>query len=134
MIDKDGIKPTGEKVEAIKIFWKPQDIVESRRFLGLVNSYRLSLPGAAEMQQPLHCNLILMRISRSVVRLLWMLHSLPLIPAWETRLSSFSEIVNCDNCFLFLNSTLLLNICRTVKSFLCQKCKIATRKSTIYLY
>lgn len=53
-INKDGIKPTNEKVKAIIEFPKPETIVELRRFLGLVNFYRRNLPHAAKRQKPLN--------------------------------------------------------------------------------
>lgn len=46
----DGIRPDEEKVKAIKEFPQPETIEQLRRFLGLINFYRNSLPKAAETQ------------------------------------------------------------------------------------
>ena len=54
LINKDGIRPTSDKVEAIKKFSKPETIAELRRFLGMVNFYRQSVPQAASDQAPLN--------------------------------------------------------------------------------
>ncbi|XP_033224799.1 uncharacterized protein LOC117177867 [Belonocnema kinseyi] len=54
LVNRDGVKPTPEKVQAIVQFPKRRTIVELRRFLGLVNFYRRSLPQAAYVQAPLH--------------------------------------------------------------------------------
>lgn len=54
VVNRDGIKPTSEKVEAIREFPMPLTVVELRRFLGAVNFYRRSIPHAAEAQAPLH--------------------------------------------------------------------------------
>ena len=54
LICRDGFKPTSEKVRAISQFPKPNTIVQLRRFLGLVNFYRRSIPHAAQTMAPLH--------------------------------------------------------------------------------
>ena len=54
LISVDGCKPTLEKVKAIVDFPKPKTVVDLRRFLGMVNFYRCSLPHAAQTQAPLH--------------------------------------------------------------------------------
>ena len=52
-INHKGCSPTHDKVQAITEFVKPKTICELRRFLGMVNFYRKSLPRAAEIQAPL---------------------------------------------------------------------------------
>lgn len=54
LVNKDGIRPTKERVEVILSFPKPANVAELRRFLGMVNFYRSSLPRAAEIQAPLN--------------------------------------------------------------------------------
>ena len=54
IINSNGIKPSKEKVDAILNFPKPKDITELRRFLGMFNYYRSSIPLAAELQSPLN--------------------------------------------------------------------------------
>ena len=54
LVDREGFKPTAEKVRAITEFPKPQTVIELRRFLGMINFYRRSLPHAAESQAPLN--------------------------------------------------------------------------------
>ena len=53
LINSEGLKPTPEKVQVISNFLKPTTVVELRRFLGLVNFYRRSLPHVAQTQEPL---------------------------------------------------------------------------------
>jgi len=50
LVSPDGIKPSPEKVEAIKNFKRPETVKELRRFLGIVNFYRRFLPNAAQHQ------------------------------------------------------------------------------------
>ncbi|BES93979.1 multicellular organismal development [Nesidiocoris tenuis] len=52
-VSKNGIAPLPERVHAILNFPQPSTIEDLRRFLGLVNFYRRSLPNAAVTQQPL---------------------------------------------------------------------------------
>lgn len=54
MINQDGCSPSPEKVRAISEFPQLKTVVELRRFLGMVNFYRRSLPRAAEAQAPLN--------------------------------------------------------------------------------
>lgn len=54
VISGDGCKPTAEKIEIITKWPKPETNNELRRWLGVVNFYRRSLPHAAQMQAPLH--------------------------------------------------------------------------------
>lgn len=53
-INKTGTKPPTDRVSAILECPKPQTIVELRRFLGLINYYRRSIPHAAHLQAPLN--------------------------------------------------------------------------------
>lgn len=53
-ISSNGIRPTPHKVKALQEFPKPQTIAELRRFLGMINFYRRSLPNAATTQAPLN--------------------------------------------------------------------------------
>ncbi|GBN35397.1 Transposon Ty3-G Gag-Pol polyprotein [Araneus ventricosus] len=52
-IDKYGITPLREKVEAISNFPRPKTIQDLRRFLGMLNFFRRFLPQAAQKQLPL---------------------------------------------------------------------------------
>lgn len=54
VINSEGSKPTPEKIEAITKWPKPVTNNDLRRWLGLVNFYRRSLPHAARWQAPLH--------------------------------------------------------------------------------
>lgn len=53
LVSEHGIKPLPSKIDSINKFPKPKNITELRRFLGMVNFYRRSLPKAAEIQKPL---------------------------------------------------------------------------------
>ncbi len=54
VIDKDGIHPVNDKVEAIKAAPPPQDVTQLRAFLGLINYYQKFLPNLSEVLHPLH--------------------------------------------------------------------------------
>ena len=54
MIDKEGIHPTKEKVQAIAEAPAPTNITQLRAFLGLLNFYRRFLPQASSMLEPLN--------------------------------------------------------------------------------
>ncbi|CAK1593533.1 unnamed protein product [Parnassius mnemosyne] len=49
-VSTEGIHPLKDKVDAICAFPKPVTVEELRRFLGMVNVYRLHLPNAVEYQ------------------------------------------------------------------------------------
>ena len=54
VVNGQGVKPTPEKVKAITDYPLPSTICDLRRFLGMVNFYRRSLPHAAHTQAPLN--------------------------------------------------------------------------------
>ena len=54
MVSEQGISPLPEKVRVIQEFPKPENISQLRRFLGMINFYRRSLPKVAEIQSPLN--------------------------------------------------------------------------------
>ena len=53
-IDKHGITPLPEKVQAIRDFPQPQSQRQLRQFIGLVNFYHRFLPHCAQLMRPLH--------------------------------------------------------------------------------
>ena len=52
-----GIRPTAQRVTAIAQFPKSANVVQMRRFLGMVNFYRRNLPHSASTQAPLNAYL-----------------------------------------------------------------------------
>ena len=54
LVSAQGISPLPEKVADIKKFSQPQTISQLRRFLGMMNFYRRSVPRAAQVQEPLN--------------------------------------------------------------------------------
>lgn len=53
-ISSDGCRPLESKVQAIIDFPPPSNVKQLRGFLGMINFYRRFLPGAAQIQAPLH--------------------------------------------------------------------------------
>ncbi|KAG7197638.1 hypothetical protein KM043_016463 [Ampulex compressa] len=53
-INKDEVKPPSERIQAILNYPKPENIVDLRRFLELVNFYRKCIKNLAEVQVPLN--------------------------------------------------------------------------------
>lgn len=53
-IDKTGISPLAEKVQAIRTFPQPHTQRKLREFIGMVNFYHRFLPQCAQLMQPLH--------------------------------------------------------------------------------
>lgn len=52
-VSAHGILPLPQRVQTILDFPLPSNVEELRRFLGVINFYRRSLPGSASIQQPL---------------------------------------------------------------------------------
>lgn len=53
-IDKNGVSPDPQKLEAIEKFPKPTTLTQLRAFLGLASYYRRFISGFASIAQPLH--------------------------------------------------------------------------------
>lgn len=53
-VTSEGISPTKEHIEVISNYKKPENIQELRRFLGMLNFYRESLPQQAQFQHELN--------------------------------------------------------------------------------
>lgn len=53
----DGTKPLLDKVNAITAYPRPEKVHDLRRFIGMVNFYRDSIPNAARIQAPLNAYL-----------------------------------------------------------------------------
>lgn len=53
-VSSEGIKPLKDKVEAIQSFPRPETVEQLRRFLGMVNFYRVLINQAAEHQSELN--------------------------------------------------------------------------------
>lgn len=53
-IDKHGLHPTAEKVEAIRKAPRPTNVTQLKAFLGLINYYGKFLPNLASILEPLH--------------------------------------------------------------------------------
>ena len=54
LVDKDGIHPLKDKVQAVRGYPQPTTQRELRRFLGLINFYHRFIPGCARILHPLH--------------------------------------------------------------------------------
>ena len=54
LINKHGVKPMKENVEAVKKAPEPRNISELRSYLGMLNYYQNYLPGLATVSEPLH--------------------------------------------------------------------------------
>lgn len=53
-VNQDGSKPSKDSVQTVLDFPKPKTVVQLRRFLGIINTYRRSIPHAAETHAPLN--------------------------------------------------------------------------------
>lgn len=53
-VSSEGIRPLKAKVDAINAFPRPETVQQLRRFMGMVNFYRLHLPHAVEYQAKLN--------------------------------------------------------------------------------
>ena len=53
LVTADGITPLPEKVQAVADFPKPTSRTQLRRYLGMLNFYRQSIPNCAQLLQPL---------------------------------------------------------------------------------
>lgn len=58
IVTADGIKPTQEKVDAIKTFPQPTVAKQLKRFIAMINFYRRFLPHAVEPQQKLQALIV----------------------------------------------------------------------------
>ncbi|KAG7311665.1 hypothetical protein JYU34_002718 [Plutella xylostella] len=54
MVSKDGIAPLKSKIDVIQNFPRPETVAQLRRFLGMINFYRLHIEHAAEHQAELN--------------------------------------------------------------------------------
>ena len=54
LIDKDGLHPTDEKIDAIKNAPVPTNVSQLKAYLGLLSFYRRFLPSSASTLEPLH--------------------------------------------------------------------------------
>ena len=70
-ITTEGTLPHPSKVEAIRIFQKPNTIKDLRRFLGMINFYHTYIPSAAELLAPLTSMLSGGHGKNSKVKLHW---------------------------------------------------------------
>ena len=68
-VDRHGIRPLEEKVDAVHHFPQPTSQRKLRQFLGLVNFYHRFIPGCARILQPL--NALLTGSSKGDRRLVW---------------------------------------------------------------
>lgn len=53
-ISHDGIKPSDEKVKAIREYEKPKSVKQLQKFVGMVNYYHRYISGIAELLSPIH--------------------------------------------------------------------------------
>ncbi|XP_052743759.1 uncharacterized protein LOC112047118 isoform X1 [Bicyclus anynana] len=100
-ISTNGIKPSQDKSETISNYPRPNTIEELRRFLGMLNFYRLSIPKAAEMQAPLNAYLHNSK-KRDKTLITWT----------ETALNAF------DRCKQAINETVTLSYPDTCASLI----------------
>ena len=54
IVDKNGLRPTGDGVRKIKIYPRPSTVKEVKRFLGMANYYREFVPKFSEIAEPIH--------------------------------------------------------------------------------
>ena len=54
IVDKHGLRPTGDGVRKINMYPTPSNAKEVKRFLGMANYYREFVPKFSEMAEPIH--------------------------------------------------------------------------------
>ena len=100
-VDKHGIRPLEEKVDAVRHFPRPTSQRKLRQFLGLVNFYHCFIPGCARILQPLHT--MLTGSSKSDRHLVWTPEAEAAFPRVKecSRRCHFSRppTVGCFNMF-----------------------------------
>ena len=69
LINSKGLRPIPKKMEAIQDFPQPKTMKQLRRFLGMINFYRLFIPACAETLHPL--NQLLSPAKHSNKSVLW---------------------------------------------------------------
>ncbi|XP_026476414.1 uncharacterized protein LOC113382069 [Ctenocephalides felis] len=76
-----GYSPSPDRVEKIINYPKPLTVIELRRFLGMVNYYRKSIPKAANIQAPLY-EYVKSSVKNDKTKIVWN----------DTSLSAFSQL------------------------------------------
>ena len=54
VVDKNGLRPTGDGVRKINMYPTPTNVKEVKRFLGMANYYREFVPKFSEIAEPIH--------------------------------------------------------------------------------
>lgn len=54
IVDKDGMRPTKDNVQAIRDMKRPQTVKDVRSFMGSVNFYGKFIPNVADLRKPLN--------------------------------------------------------------------------------
>ena len=91
IIDKDGLRPSHSKVQAIQQAPQPTNVTELKSFLGLVNYYQKFLPNLSTLLAPLHSLL------RKNSRWNWSTEHSEAFMQVQNLLQSSSLLVHYDN-------------------------------------
>ena len=83
IVSADGIKPDPEKVEALKLFPRPQTVTDVRSFLGLANQLGSFVPDLTHVCRPLH------ELTKKNTAFVWG-------PAQEEAFSNAKDILTSD--------------------------------------
>ena len=65
LINKDGMRPVPEKIEAVRASPPPTNVSELKSFLGMLNYYQRYIPNSSAILEPLH------RLLRKEVQWIW---------------------------------------------------------------
>lgn len=93
IINPRGILPTPEKVKSVTSYPLPGAVHDLRRFLGLVNFHRRSIPHAARILEPLHQYLVNSK-KRDKTKIDWTLKSVAAFEQIKNALADASLLVH----------------------------------------
>lgn len=97
LVNRNGIRPLPEKVEAIAKFERPKLAKELRRFIATINFYRRFIPHAVETQNVLQ-TLIKGNVKNDNTVLVWTDEAIAAFEAYKSKLAHPSKSAHLALC------------------------------------